>query len=85
MLHFYNRIWKCVGIEMEGSFFARRLISAIETGIVRPDVRSRFAYYVSDVPLNPEENLSESLAPWEGVPPLYAITRAVLQTILDGA
>jgi len=83
MLHFYNRIWKCVGIEMEGSFFARRLISAIETGIVRPDVRSRFAYYVSDVPLNPEANLSEALAPWEGVPPLYAITRAVLQKILD--
>src|SRR5690606_3973006 len=32
LLHFYRRIWKCVGLEMEGSFFARQLISAIETG-----------------------------------------------------
>lgn len=81
LLHFYRRIWKCVGLEMEGSFFARQLISAVETGVVRKDVAARFAYYTSDVPLNPDENLSEKLAPWEGVPPLYAITRGVLTRI----
>ncbi|RMG08171.1 MAG: cyclic nucleotide-binding domain-containing protein [Planctomycetota bacterium] len=81
LLHFYRRIWSCVGLEMEGSYFARQLTSAIETGVVRPEVRSRFVYYVSDVPLDPEENLSEALAPWEGVPPLYAVTRAVLRRI----
>lgn len=83
LLHFYRRIWKCVGLEMEGSFFARKLISAIETGIARPDVAARFAYYTSDVPLEPEENLSASMTPAEGIPPLYAITRAVLQAIFD--
>jgi CRP-like cAMP-binding protein len=83
LLHFYRRIWKAVGLEMEGSFFARCLISAIATGVCRPDVRSRFAYYTSDVPLHPEENLSEALAPWEGVPPLYAITRAFLARIFE--
>lgn len=81
LLMFYRRIWKAVGLEMEGSFFARQLISAIETGVVAPDVRSRFAYYTSDVPLEPEQNLSEALHPSEGVPPLYAITRAMLQRI----
>ena len=67
--------------ELEGSFFARQLISALETGVVRSDVQSRFVYYTSDVPLNPDENLSEALDPWEGVPPLYAVTRAVLNRI----
>lgn len=81
LLHFYRRIWKCVGLEMEGSFFARQLISAIETGVVEPTVEARFAYYTSDVPLEPEHTLSEGLAPWEGVPPLYAITRAMLRRI----
>ena len=83
LLYFYRRIWKCVGLEMEGSFFARQLISAIETGVCAPDVRSRFAYYTSDVPLSPDENLSEPMKPWEGVPPLYAITRAILRRIFE--
>ena len=81
LLYFYRRIWKCVGLEMEGSFFARQLASAIETGVCRKDVQSRFAYYVSDVPLAPGESLSERMQPWEGVPPLYAITRAMLRRI----
>lgn len=81
LLMFYRRIWKAIGLEMEGSYFARQLTSAIETGVAAPDVRSRFAYYTSDVPLEPEQNLSEALHPSEGVPPLYAITRAMLQGI----
>lgn len=81
LLMFYRRIWKAIGLEMEGSFFARQLIAGIETGVVSPDVRSRFAYYTSDVPLEPDQNLSEALHPSEGVPPLYAITRAMLSRI----
>lgn len=81
LLMFYKRIWKCVGLEMEGSFFARQLIAAVESGVVSPDVRSRFVYYVSDVPLKAGHNLSQKLQPWEGVPPLYAVTRAILARI----
>ncbi|MEL6344002.1 MAG: hypothetical protein AAFV53_12860, partial [Myxococcota bacterium] len=83
LLQFYRRIWKCVGLEMEGSYFARKLISAIEMGIVRQDVASRFAYYISDVPLDTDENLSARMTPQEGVPPLYAITRTILQQVFD--
>lgn len=83
LLWFYRRIWKCVGLEMEGSFFARNLISAIETGVVRPDVRSRFCYYTSDIPLRAGESLSEAMHATEGVPPLYAITRAFLRKIFE--
>jgi hypothetical protein len=81
LLHFYRSIWKCVGLEMEGSYFARQLHTAAQTGVTRPDLELRFAYYVSDLPLHVDDNLSESLAPWEGVPPLYGVTRAVLQRI----
>jgi len=84
LLHFYRKMWKCVGLEMEGSFFARTLIAAMDAGIVNRDVQSRFAYYISDVPLVPQSNLSEGMDPTEGVPPLYAITRAILQEILAG-
>lgn len=82
LLHFYRRFWRCVGLEMEGSFFARTLTAAMSAGIVRDDVATRFAYYISDVPLDPDSTLSEALSPTEGVPPLYAITRAVLGQIL---
>jgi hypothetical protein len=82
LLHFYRRFWQCVGLEMEGSFFARTLIAAMSAGIVRSDVATRFAYYTSDVPLDPDSTLSEALSPAEGVPPLYAITRAILGQIL---
>lgn len=81
LLHFYRHIHRCVGLEMEGSFFLRQLRRATDTGIVRPDLVPRFAYYVSDLPLSPHDNLSASLGPHEGVPPLYAITRAILKRI----
>lgn len=84
LLHYYQRFWRCVGLEMEGSFFARQLAAAIATGVVGPAVRSRFAYYVSDLPLHAGATLSEPLAPEVGVPPLYAITRAILARVLTG-
>ncbi|MEZ6185047.1 MAG: cyclic nucleotide-binding domain-containing protein [Planctomycetota bacterium] len=85
LLMFYKRIWKCIGLEMEGSFFARQLIAAVEAGVLRSDVRSRFVYYVSDVPLETGHTLTQSLHPSEGVPPLYAVTRAILREILAEA
>ena len=81
LLQFYRHIHRCVGLEMEGSFFLRQLRRAMDTGIVRPDLVPRFAYYISDLPLSPHDNLSASLGAHEGVPPLYAITRAILKRI----
>lgn len=82
LLLLYRRVWRCVGLEMEGSWFARRVQAAIETGLLAADVKTRFAYYVSDAPLEPASTLVEALRPEEGVPPLYAITRAILGKIL---
>jgi len=82
LLLLYKRIWRCVGLEMEGSYFARRVQTSIETGLLAPDVKTRFGYYVSDAPLEPASTLVDALKPEEGVPPLYAITRALLRKIL---
>lgn len=85
LLHYYRRFWKCTGLEMEGSFFARKLQLAAQTGVVRKDVQSRFVYYVSDIPLQTDGNLSRPLDPTVGVPPLYAIARILLRKIFGGS
>ena len=41
-------------------------------------------YYTSDTPLAPNETLAASLSAGEGLPPVYAITRAILRRILAG-
>ncbi len=85
MLQFYRRIWGCVGIEMEGIWYLRALLEAEELGVLRPGALRRFLYYVSDLPLEAGQRLSERMGPLEGIPPLYAITREVLSGISHSA
>lgn len=83
MLQFYRRLWGCVGLEMEGCYYWRRIDEAIRLGLLRPDVPTRFLYYVSDLPLDPASNLSGRLRPSEGIPPLYAVTREILAGVIE--
>ena len=82
LLRYYKHIWQCVGLEMEGTYYLRELLTAARTGVVSDTVKSRFLYYVSDLPLDHSANLSGSLQVHEGLPPLYAVTREVLAEIL---
>jgi len=82
MLNFYRRLWGCVGLEMEGSYYCRQLLQSKTRGVLRADVALRFLYYVSDLPLHEGQNLSGSMRALEGIPPLYAVTREVLAAIL---
>lgn len=84
MLHFYRRIWGVVGMEMEGTHYYREILESAELGVIRGDVAYRFFYYVSDVPLGGGDSLVAPLSAAEGVPPLYAITRHILDEILKG-
>ncbi|MFO0660061.1 MAG: cyclic nucleotide-binding domain-containing protein [Polyangiaceae bacterium] len=83
MLQFYKQIWRCVGLEMEGAFYFRRTHEAEQLGVIPKNVAQRYLYYVSDLPLDHASNLTESLSPAEGIPPLYAITREILSGVLD--
>lgn len=83
MLRYYERIWGCVGLEMEGSYYARQALESRELGVLRPDVDLRFVYYVSDLPLQVGHSLAGALDLAEGIPPLYAVTREILSAIVE--
>lgn len=57
LLNYYKKLYHCVGLEMEALHFAREIKRYQELGLVRPDITSRFAYYTSDLPLDPNSNL----------------------------
>ena len=81
-LHYFEQLWHCIGLEMEGSYYSRAMERGIMRGLLLPSVKSRFLYYVSDLPLEVSDNLSRRLEPWEGIPPLYLISRAVIEEVL---
>jgi len=81
MLNFYKRLWKVIGIEMEGVFYHRPVEESKQTGLLDPQTKSRFFYYISDLPLDASHTLSERMKASEGIPPLYTITRHVLRQI----
>jgi hypothetical protein len=83
LLNFYRRLWRCVGLEMEGFFYYRHVRKATQLGVVPAGLPLRFLYYVSDLPLLAGTSLSEPLRASEGIPPLYAITREVLSSIFE--
>ena len=83
MLNFYRRLWRCVGLEMEGSFYHGPLEEARDLDFISPSLVTRFLYYVSDLPLQSEETLSGSMRAIEGIPPLYAVTREILNGIFE--
>jgi CRP-like cAMP-binding protein len=98
LLRYYQQVWRCVGTEMEGSYFARVIEDFYRQGIAHSGLISRFAYYTSDLPLSQSDaeletrlkhksaasaaTLSAPMTPQEGVPPLYAIARGILENIL---
>ncbi len=83
MLHFNRHIWRCIGLEMEGTFYLRHVVQSMHRWSVPQDVTFRFVYYTSDLPLDHASNLSARLRAAEGIPPLYATTREILRGILS--
>ena len=84
MLNFYRQIWNVIGIEMEGTHYYREILESRQLGVIRPEVQFRFLYYVSDLPLETSATLAAPLRASEGVPPLYSITRHILNQIVTG-
>ncbi len=84
MLQFYRQIRDVVGIEMEGMHYYREILESQQLGVIGPDIEIRSLYYVSDLPLEAGANLAAPLTTEEGVPPLYTITRHILNQIITG-
>ncbi|TPP53185.1 Cyclic nucleotide-binding domain family protein [Leishmania donovani] len=45
LLRYYQQVWRCIGTEMEGSYFARVIEDFYRQGIAHPGLTTRFAYY----------------------------------------
>jgi len=84
MLRFYRAIWRCVGMEMEGAYYFRQFLEAENIGLIRTGIPVQAYYYISDLPLEADASLAARLHPSEGIPPLYAVTRHVLSSVLKG-
>jgi len=85
LLLYFHKLWQCVSLEMEGSYYARIIAKFRDMEFANENIETRFLYYVSDLPLSPESTLSAKLQIDEGVPPLYATTRAFLKQIVASA
>lgn len=87
LLYFYKNVMGCVGLEMEGYFYAKEIESAIKHLILENNnFVTRCFYYVSDLPLDPNQNLAleAGMVNWdEGVKTMNAIQRYILKQILN--
>ena len=59
LLTYYKHIEGCVGLEMEGCYFAQAIQQGIEMDLLKETIPTRFLYYVSDIPLDPSTNLAQ--------------------------
>lgn len=80
---FYHSSWRAVGLEMEGGHYQRAISAAIIQGHIPPYVKTRYAYYASDNPLNSGETLASGPMGPEGIVPTYKITKVILRKILN--
>lgn len=82
MLWFYRHFWKAIGVEMEWGYFLQEISRAKIQNLIDPNIILRFAYYISDTPLNEGKTLACKLTLQEGLPAVYSITRIILKKII---
>jgi len=81
VLEYFRDRWHALGVEMEGTPYARAIAQARLRGRIGEDVDLGVAYYGSDAPLS-SDLLSVPLGA-EGIGPAYAVTIAILRNILS--
>jgi len=86
LLKHYKHLLGCVALEMEGCYLAQELKKGQEAGFLPKDLASRFLYYISDLPLDPNSTLAmeDSVVSWdEGIGSLNAVARFIFQLIFE--
>ena len=84
LLSFYKHVMGCIGLEMEGFYFCKEVENCIKHGLLRKNFVTRCFYYISDLPMDPKQNLSqeEGNVSWdEGVGSMNAIQRFIINQI----
>jgi len=84
LLNFYKNVRGCVGIDMEGFYFANEVQKAVKQNVLHDNFLTRCFYYISDLPLDPTQVLSQEggIVSWEeGVASINAIQRYILNEV----
>jgi len=79
---FQETSWKAIGLEMEGGHYQQAISSAMIRGHISKNVKTRYAYYASDNPLESEQTLASGSIGEEGIHPTYMITKVILEKII---
>ena len=80
---FHTSNWKAVGLEMEGGHYQRAISAAIIQGHIPRDIKTRYAYYASDNPLQNGQTLASGSMGDVGIVPTYMITKVIFQKIVN--
>ena len=82
---FHSSSWKAIGLEMEGGHYQRAISGAIIQKHIRPDMKTRYAYYASDNPLISGQTLASGPMGEDGIIPTYMISKIILQKIVNNS
>ncbi|MHA7131412.1 DUF6909 family protein [Algoriphagus namhaensis] len=80
--YFMESSWNAVGLEMEGAHYQKAIQSASKIRrSIRSNVKTLYAYYASDNPLETGSTLASGALGMEGVRPTYLITYKILEKL----
>ena len=82
--YFKNSTWNVTGLEMEGAHYQKAIQAAAKIRkSIREDVKTRYAYYASDNPLETGSTLASGGLGLTGVKPTYLITAKILEQVVS--
>ncbi len=82
LLYFKKSTWAVTGLEMEGAHYQKAIQAASKIRkSINEKVKTRYAYYASDNPLETGSTLASGGLGLTGVRPTYAITKKILEQI----
>lgn len=83
--YFLNSSWRTVGLEMEGAHYQKAIQSASKIRkSVGSDLKTLYAYYASDNPLETGSTLASGGLGLDGIKPTYLVTLKILQKTVGG-
>ncbi|MFA5620767.1 MAG: hypothetical protein WDA08_10730 [Weeksellaceae bacterium] len=81
--YFKNSSWRAIGLEMEGGHYQKAIqIASKIRHHISENVKTRYAYYASDNPLESGSTLASGGLGLTGVKPTYLITKQILKKII---
>lgn len=83
ILEMFRDKWNAVGLEMEGGHYQKAISAAIIKDYIPKNVKTRYAYYASDNPLETGSTLAAGALGKEGIKPTYMITKIILEKIFN--